>query len=216
MKNLLIPLLLCLIAFANACSTNEQADTNNPAPANQKRPETVGNTKGAFLTNETTVSEAPRTGNVKTPSKKDCENIDTGDNPVLKSQTFPIDFQPFEGSCFVTEHNPEYDDPPLGSEIYIYKNGKRIYQFSSRYNPDSATCWVEAVAFEDLNNDSLKDIIVAGKCGAKSGDVQGNEVFINDGKDFYTSVGANDKLDEFSKIKDIANFVRNNQEIFRP
>ncbi len=143
-----------------------------------------------------------------------CLDVNTGDRFLLKKQTFPINFKPFENSCFVTTYDPEYEDPPLGSEISIYKDGRQIYKFDSRYNPNAATCWVKSVGFEDVNADELTDIIVTGKCGAKSGDIQGNEVFINDGKGFYTNVSANDKLENYKKIKDIADFARKNQQLF--
>jgi len=149
-------------------------------------------------------------------SKAACLSVDTGAKVPLKSQTFPIDFEPFQNSCFVTVHDPEKADPPIGSEIAIYKNGQKIYKFDTRYHEDAATCWVEAVSFQDLNADKLTDIIVVGQCGAKSGPIQGNEVFINTGKAFHTSVKANDKLEELDKIEDIAQFVKKNQTEFNP
>ena len=157
--------------------------------------------------------ENPSKGESK-PTKEECYAVDTGDKFLLKSQTFPIDFEPFRNSCFVTSHDPEYDDPPLGSEISVYTNGKRVYKFDSRYNPNAATCWVKAVSFQDVTDDRLVDVIVIGQCGAKSGPIQGNEVFINTGTAFYTNVEANDSLEEFTTIKDVANFVRKNKKLF--
>ena len=116
----------------------------------------------------------------------------------------------------MTIHDPENNDPPIGSEIAVYKNGRKIYKFDTRYHSDAATCWVEAVSFQDLNADQLTDIIVVGQCGAKSGPIQGNEVFINTGNAFHTSVSANDKLEKLKKIKDIADFVKKNQTEFTP
>lgn len=158
-------------------------------------------------------SDAPNKESTKV-TKKECENVNVGDDMILKSQTFPIDFKPFEGSCFVTKHNPEYDDPPIGSEIAIYKNGEKVYKFDTRYHADAATCWIEAVAFQDLNNDELKDIVVVGKCGAKAGQIQGNEVFANNGKGFDTDVKGNDALEDFKTVKEISNFVKKNQKLF--
>jgi hypothetical protein len=206
-----------------SCSRSETPKTERTGP-NKTRPEKKTNNNKKELRGKTSNSnyqtktpEKPNRSEAEYKlAKKKCEEIDTGDNFLLKSQTFPFDEKPFEDSCFVTEHNPEFDDPPFGSEISIYKGGKRVYRFDSRYNPDSATCYVEAVSFQDLNEDKLTDIIVAGKCGAKSGEIIGNEVFINTGTDFYTNTEANDKLETFSKIKEIADFVRKNQEIFEP
>src|SRR5687767_13338372 len=93
-----------------------------------------------------------------------CQTVNTGDNVVYKKQTFAIDFDPFKGSCFVTSHNPESDDPPMESEFSIYKNGKKVFDFPSQFNGVTFGCWVDAVGFQDLNDDKLTDIIVVGKC----------------------------------------------------
>ena len=155
------------------------------------------------------------TEGTKTITKADCSKVNTDDKTLLESQTFPFDFTPFKGSCFVTKHNSQYDDPPLGTEFSLYNEGNEIYKFDSRFNSNSATCFVEAVAFEDLNKDNLQDIIIVGKCGAKSGELIANEVFMNTGKGtFYTSPQTNDKLEEFTKIKDVSNFVKKNKDIF--
>jgi hypothetical protein len=226
MKTLFYVLIVLAVGFSFACSVTE---TNNfkeknvnkavsPKKPNENKAETPEIKENPSDSNLKT-SSSPKPGKSETEyklAKKKCEAIDTGDNILLKSQTFPFDEKPFEGSCFVTEHNAEFDDPPIGSEISIYKDGKRVYRFDSRYNPDSATCYVKAVAFEDLNDDGLMDVIVSGECGAKSGDLIGNEVFINTGNDFYTSTEANDKLEVFTKIKDVADFVRKNKKTFEP
>lgn len=223
MKNLSFLLFVIIVSFSYACSRTETTPVvetdNNKSVSERKSPENIKEPaeKPENTDNSTPGSERPKKSGAEYKlAKKKCEQIETGDNILLKSQTFPFDEKPFEGSCFVTEHNPEFDDPPIGSEISIYKDGKRVYRFDSRYNPDSATCYVTGVAFQDLNDDGLTDVIVAGKCGAKSGESIGNEVFINTGKDFYTSTEANDKLEVFTKIKDIADFVRKNKEIFLP
>ena len=147
-------------------------------------------------------------------TKTECANIDAGDSAVFAKQTFPVDFAPFENSCFVTTYNPEYDDPPLESEFAIYKDGAKIFDFPSRFNGVEFGCWVDAVAFEDLNDDNLKDVIVAGKCSAKSGPYNENMVYANTGKDFTTSEEANSKLADYKRIKEISDFVRRNRQVF--
>lgn len=147
-------------------------------------------------------------------TKADCTNIDAGDNAVLAKQTFPLDFSPFANSCFVTTYNPEYDDPPLESEYAIYKDGAKVFDFPSRFNGVEFGCWVDAVAFEDLNDDNLKDVVVAGKCSAKSGPYNENMVYANTGRDFTTSEQANSELADFKRTKEITDFVRRNKQIF--
>ncbi len=208
--------LLTLIALMASCAagTEQRPDKGDPSYSEQTRFE--AEKEKTRSKDERTDNENSKENNRNsslTPANR-CLDVDTGDKFLLKAQTFPIDFKPFENSCFVTAYDPEYEDPPLGCEISIYRDGKKIYGFDSRYNPDAATCWVEGVSFEDLSGDGLTDIIVAGKCGAKSGPIQGNEVFINTGKEFYTNIEANDRLENFSNLKDIAKFVRKNKQLF--
>ena len=150
----------------------------------------------------------------QTSGKKQCLDADTGDKMLLESQTFPVNFAPFENSCFVTAHDPEFDNPPLGSEFSIYRNGEQIFVFPDQFNGVTVGCWVEAVSFEDLNDDNLTDVIVAGMCSAKSAPYSENMVYVNTGRSFTTNEQANYELTEFKKIKDISNFVKQNRDIF--
>jgi hypothetical protein len=65
-----------------------------------------------------------------------------------------------------------------------------------------------------LNEDELKDIIVAGMCGAKAGAYGENIVYANTGDGFRTNEDANYKLADFKRIKEIENFVRRNRQLF--
>jgi hypothetical protein len=184
----------------------------------QKQPESTPE-RANSATNSTPPSTASE-GNAHAPpepsaeAKAACLAVDTGDNVVLKAQTFPIDFAPFEDSCFVTSHNPEFDDPPMESNIAIYRSGKKVFDFPSQFNGATFGCWVDAVAFQDLNTDGRTDIIVVGKCNAKSQAYNENMVYVNTGKAFTTDADANLKISEMAKVKDIADFVRKNQNIF--
>jgi hypothetical protein len=132
----------------------------------------------------------------------------------MKSQTFPIDFEPFAGSCFVTTYDPEYPDPPMVSHYSIFKNGSKIFDFPEQFNNATFGCWVDAVAFQDLNQDNLKDVIVVGKCSTKAVPYNENTVYINTGKIFVTRQDGNDRLGDFTNVKEIADFVEDNQQIF--
>ena len=147
-------------------------------------------------------------------ARKLCLETETGDNDILKSQTFAIDFEPFLDSCFVTTHNPELDDPPIESEIAIYKDNKRVFDFPDQFLKRSTLCWVAAVGFEDLNDDNLVDIIVAGKCQAKMGDYIENAVYANTGKAFTTSDAATADIYELTTVKAIADHIRKNPAKF--
>lgn len=148
------------------------------------------------------------------PAQTDCTNLKRDGMNLDKKQTFPVDFAPFKGSCFATFHEPDFDDPPLGEKFFIYRNGKEIFEFPEQ--SEAATFSIKAVAFEDLNGDNLTDIIVVGNAAAKSGDVYTNQVFTNTSQDFYTDRDANMKLDDFTKISEIKNFVKKNKDIFFP
>jgi hypothetical protein len=150
----------------------------------------------------------------ETAAQTDCTNLKRDGMKLDKKQTFPVDFAPFKDSCFATFHEPEFDDPPLGEKFFIYKDGKEIFEFPEQ--SEAATYTVKAVAFEDLNGDNLIDIIVVGNAAAKSGDVYTNQVFTNTSQDFYTDRDANMKLDDFTKISEIKNFVKKNKDIFFP
>lgn len=215
-KKIIVCLMLCfaLSCAENPPSKNTSSNENTSTPTVKTSVEANKNLEN--IENTANVEAPKESVSATMPTKEECIKVDSGDKLVLESQTFPIDFKPFEGACFVTMHDAEYDDPPLGSEISIFKEGKQVYKFDSRFNPDAATCWVEAVAFEDLNADDLKDVIVVGKCGAKTGELFANEVFINTGKDFYTNISGNDALEQFDKIKDIADFVKKNEKLFEP
>ena len=132
----------------------------------------------------------------------------------MKSQTFAIDFDPFSDSCFVTTYNPEYDDPPMESHYAIYRNHKKIFDFPQQFNGATFGCWVDGVSFQDLNNDNLKEVIVVGKCSTKGGPYNENMVYINTGKAFIARPDGNNKLSDFTKIKEITDFVQDNKEIF--
>ena len=147
-------------------------------------------------------------------TKSECLNVDTGDKMLLKSQTFAIDFEPFRSACFVTAHNPEYEDPAVEAEMSIYKDGKKVFVFPEQFNGVTFGCWVEAVAFQDLNADGRTDIIVVGKCSAKTEPYNENVVYVNTGKAFVTDTNANYKITDLKKAKEIADFVKANQKSF--
>jgi len=217
MNKIYIALCMCALFFAS-CTVkfNEEAKTENKAAENPSNTNTANSvseapkdtSKGVNIKVSDDVSEAiPVT-------KSECLSVDTGDNEVVKNQTFAIDFAPFTKSCFVTSHNPEYDDPPMEAEFSIYKNGERVFDFPSQFNGVTSGCWVDGVAFEDLNDDNLKDVIVVGKCSAKSAPYNENMVYVNTGREFMTNEDANYKLSDFKKIKEITDFVRKNQSTF--
>jgi hypothetical protein len=209
----------CVLIFAAACfaSCSSGRKVEKPpkiqsietakAAAEIKTTETVETNKSVSVNKKDVFDEIKVT-------KSDCAGVNVGDNAVMAKQTFPVDFAPFTNSCFVTSYNPEYDDPPLESEFGIYKDGAKVFDFPSQFNGVEYGCWVEGVAFEDLNGDNLKDIIVAGMCSAKSAPYSENMVYVNTGKAFTTGEDANSKLADFKRIKDITDFVRKNQQIF--
>ena len=210
MKRLVFLLSLAL-GVLGACSSSDRgsnATVNRPGESPAASLASNSNTAGASS------SAAKEVPDEITVSKRDCESTDTGDNALLKSQTFPVTFEPFKNSCFVTSYNPEYDDPPMESEIAIYRGNKRVFDFPGQFNGINTGCWVEAVSFQDLNGDGLTDIIVVGKCSAKTAPYNENVFYVNTGKAFVTDETANYKLADFKKAGEIADFVKRNQKLF--
>lgn len=198
---------LTIFVVASACmlpSKQQVADTTATPPTSTPAP--------------TASPAAPDSTPEETAGKSAtliCQSNDAGERKVYKKQTFAIDFEPFRGSCFVSTYDPQYgDDPPVQSEYAIYKNGKRVFDFPSQFNGVNFGCWPDAVSFQDLNGDKRNDVIVVGRCSGKSETYNENSVFINDGKGFTTREDANTSLGEFSTIRQIADFVKENRTMF--
>ncbi|MGB7068253.1 MAG: hypothetical protein WBD22_02050 [Pyrinomonadaceae bacterium] len=202
----------CGFACSNAAKTN---DTIKPSATRTPTAEPVAEASIASTTAPAVrEARASKASDSIPASKAECETVDTGDNVVQKSQSFAIDFAPFKGACFVTSYNPEYDEPPMESEFAIFKDGKKTFDFPSRFNGVTFGCSVDAVTFQDLNGDLLTDIIVVGKCTAKTAPYNENMVYVNTGSGFITNEEANYKLTELKKAKDIADLVQKNKELF--
>ncbi len=156
-----------------------------------------------------------------------CYSVDAAPKAVLKSQTFAINFEPFKNSCFVTSHDPEFTDPALDAELAIYKDGKKEKAFHGDFpvtmgDPVEGEaglslppgCWVEAVAFQDINADRMTDVLVVAKCGGKSGSYNENMVLINNGKFLTSRRDANYAIADLKTIKQIVEYSKNNPEPF--
>jgi hypothetical protein len=217
MKILIFAFILGVLCFSSCSITlNKDEQTGNRAAVNANAESSASQAAESETTDNKAKNSEPAK-NVfggKEKAKTECENINTGDKALLKSQTFPIDFAPYKNSCFVTAHDPEYTDPPLNSEFSIYRGGEEVFFFPGQFNGVTTGCWVEAVSFQDLNGDNLIDIIVVGKCGAKSGPYHENMVYVNTGTTFMTDENANYKLADFQKAGEISDFVKRNKQLF--
>lgn len=213
MKKFRFVFFIALLSFGCSVQTN-QPNSNTVTP----KPENVTITNNEQTTNKPVENKAqtPEPKKPETVDNSACYKLTRDDLMVDEKQTFAIDFKPFEKSCFVTFHNPEFDNPPLGSRFFIYKNGNEVFEFPEQFGMGNAMCWVSDVAFEDVNNDQLKDIVVLGKCGEKSGSYNENMVYLNNGTEFVTNADSNAELMDFSKINQIRDFVKKNPKMFIP
>ena len=206
-------LFLTAIVFG-ACglkSNNQTANSGGASPVNaQNAPAEKSGAGSGAPANQAPKNDAAE----KTAAKADCLKIKVDGKKVDEKQTFAFDHEPFRGACFVTLHDPEFDDPALGSEFFIFRDGKEVFKFPKPFNGVTSGCWAEGVAFQDLNDDGLTDVIIAGMCSAKSAPYSENMVYVNKGKEFATSEDANYTLEKFKTIKDIADFVKRNKEQF--
>ena len=197
MKKLTFAILVAVAALGFSCTAT---NTNNtPAPVNDSKSKS-GVANPPVEAAKTTETACP-------PNLK-------GEAKILASQTFKMDFEPFKGGCFVTTYTSGDEKRPAGSVIAIYKSGEKAFEFDTRYHKDQGVCRVEAVSFEDANNDGRSDVTVVGKCDTKSGEVQGNEIHFNTGSGFRTSTAANDKLENITTAKEVVEFARTNPRIF--
>jgi hypothetical protein len=194
--------LLCLALLIAACAPEKP---DKPEASQDRNAVDVARAAGQQA--EGTPTETERMS-----AATACHAVDTGRKVVLKAQTFAIDFEPFKNSCFVTSHDAEYKDPPLNSEFAIYKNGQRVFSFPDQFNGVTVGCWVEAVAFQDVNRDRRTDVIVVGKCSAKSNSYNENSVYLNDGKTLSTNTETNSRLSDLTTVKAIVDFLQKNPD----
>ena len=212
LKHTIFLLLLALAAAACNFGAGDESKRSDK-PVNKS----ASKTEKATPTAEANLEPAAGAGKAvpdKNAATAECQSVEAGDNVVLKSQTFAIDFEPFRGSCFVTAHNPEFDEPPMESEMAIYQDGKNILQLPGQFNGVTFGCWVDGVSFQDLNDDNLTDVIVVGKCSAKNEAYNENMVYVNTGKTLTTNADANARIADLKRIKDVADFVKENREMF--
>lgn len=211
MKKRTAILFFTAIIFSG-CVFSSNRETPNTAPAKTSNTQTAANEKSgaANSSNQTEKKTEP----AKSAAQADCVNIKVAGKKIDADQTFAFDHEPFKNACFVTAYDPDFDDPPLNSEFFIYQGGKEVYKFPKQFNGVTTGCWAEAVAFQDLNEDNLTDVLIVGKCSAKSAPYHENMVYVNKGKEFTTNEEANYTLEKFKKIKDIADFVKQNKEQF--
>lgn len=203
-------ILFFMTIFSGACVFSSNSEKTNNAenkPLNNQNVSAVKTDSGANQSEK-------KTETTKSAEKTDCLNIKVAGKKIDKKQTFAFDHEPFKNACFVTAHDPDFDDPPLNSEFFIYQDGKEVYKFPNQFNGVTTGCWAEGIAFQDLNEDGLTDVIIAGMCSAKTAPYSENMVYVNKGKEFATNEDANYTLENFKKIKDIADFVKQNREQF--
>ena len=199
--------LIAACVFVGSCTLPSREQVNATQPAATPTP-------AATVAQAQTPESTPEETAGKTATLT-CQTVDVGgDQEVYKKQTFAIDFEPFRNSCFVTSYNPEYKDPPMESTFAIYRGGKKVFNFPSQFNGVKFGCWIDAVSFQDLNDDKRIDVLVVSKCQAKMGDYNENAVYVNDGKGFATREDANTQLGEFKSVKEVVDYVKENRSMF--
>ncbi|MEP6848837.1 MAG: hypothetical protein ABI999_08260 [Acidobacteriota bacterium] len=205
-------------ALVSSCNQPKVGDSGKPANvvpfnASSNSADASNTEKRDDVTDSGANAPSEKTGNAIARAACMTTNVG-GKRAVQKSQTFAVDFEPFKGSCFVTSYNPEYGDSHMETALEIYKQGKKLFSFPGQFNGSTFGCWADAVAFQDLNRDGLTDVIVVGKCAAKQSDYNENMVYMNTGKAFVTREDGNNKLADLTSVKEITNFVQDNQQIF--
>lgn len=151
------------------------------------------------------------------PTLAQCYASKVAGKVLVREQTFLFDHKPYEKSCFVTFADPnemvDKKDVPRGSTFHIFTNGEDVFEFPDPFGGQTA-CWVEALSFDDLNNDGQTDVIMAGRCLGAKDSYPTNAIFANVGKGFSTNEEANAELDELENIQQIRDFVKRNLKRF--
>ena len=204
-----LKLIILLVLIGGACGYQKPAENK---PANTERPVTLANTD-SHNANAEPANVAAANTNAVPPTRAQCQSIETGDEPILPTQTYVMDFEPFKNSCFVTTYNAD-TDPPMEAKTAVYRDGKKVFDLPGQFNGSTMGCSVEAVAFGDLNNDGEKDVVVVGKCISNTGPYNENVLYVNNGSTFTTDEGANSVLVDYDNVKDIIEFVKKNPKIF--
>lgn len=202
--------IILLAAALSACS-GETPETDHAKNGGTNKPVTLSN-------NNEAANEAPANANAnaapKPPTRAECQAVQTGDDEVLKTQTYVMDFEPFKASCFVTTYNGD-TDPPMEAKMAIYNtDGQKVFDLPGQFNGSTMGCTVDGVAFGDINNDGKKDIVVIGKCISNTGPYNENMIYVNDGRTFTTDEGANSVLVDYDNAKDVIEFAKKNPKIF--
>lgn len=201
---------IILFAFALLGCGGGTPDTNHAENNGADKPVTLAN-------NNEAANEAPANANANAapaaPTRAECQAIETGDDAVLKTQTYVLDFEPFKASCFVTTYNAD-TDPPMEAKMAVYRDGQKVFDLPGQFNGSTMGCTVEGVAFGDINNDAKKDIVVIGKCISNTGPYNENMIYVNDGQKFTTDEGANSVLVDYDNAKDVIEFAKKNPNIF--
>lgn len=197
--------------FSAGCTFSVNRDSNPPSANTADAKNTAGPAKADGANKEAAKTESAPAK----LEKAECLKTKVDGRKVDEKQTFPFDSKPFERGCFVTLHDPEFDDPPLESAYFIYKDGKEVFNFPNQFNGSGGgPCWIDAVAFEDLNGDGLRDVVLVGLCSAKSAPYNENMVYVNRGNTFTTSEEANYTLENMKTVKEVIDFVKKNEKQF--
>lgn len=210
MKKALFLLTISIASFAAGCSFN--IGTNAATPSNVSTTNSAANNANAPARAAAPTAETKAAAE---PAK--CGAFSQAGKRFISSQSFPFDFEPFKGSCFVTfaskEEMMDDKDVPRGSTFYIYTDGKQAFELPDAFAGQSG-CWVEGVGFSDLNGDGKTDIVLAGKCLGAKDSYPANAVYVNNGKGFTTDADANEKLEELKTVDAIKAFVKRDVKSF--
>lgn len=210
-----IIILTFTILFSGCVFTSEKASqtTQNTNTATASTPKPTEEAAKENKEKETKKSEKAESG----ANKAECLKAKVDGKRLIADQTFLFDYEPFPKSCFVTfagkEDMLDEKDVPRGSTFHIYKNGEIIYDFEDAFDGMSG-CWVEGVGFEDLSGDGKIEVIIAGKCLGNKDSYPMNAIYENYQDDFKTYRVQNENLDEFTTVKQIAEYAKKNRVKF--
>lgn len=205
-------LSLCLIS---GCQKTQQEKSNQQTTNLSQNPIKVETTTGS---NGESEKEAEASKLSPTPEDKGETdlNISLDESFIIKEQTFPVELNGWGNVTFVT-YGPKPGADFEDVSFYLMKDKKVVYAFPT-YGENNKTeeigglfDSVASVGFRDVNNDSLKDIIVIINYITGAGP-QGMEprpkvrIFLAENKGFHI---AKDMIDDISSHMEERNFTIN-------
>lgn len=147
-----------------------------------------------------------------TPVKRTLTNLKDGGLSVIENQTFNTTFENYGNVKFISGSKREdASDIPVFYIADKYEN--ILYKLPAFYGNDAVRVKeITCVAFMDLNDDSLKDILIIGIFTDGIKETHLANIYFQNGKEFKNDEALDDKINNSGRNKNmesVVDFVKN-------